>query len=85
VPPRLASIATVLIVAVACAPDTGPQWMKPGPYTTDEFKRDATECSRSGDLDHACMKERGWVAVRPSRPLEIKKQPDQPIYRPPNR
>ena len=51
----------------ACASSSEPEWMRlDGKYTTDDFRRDHTACSKKGKLDEECMKSRGWVAVRPS-------------------
>ena len=36
-------------------------------YTKEDFRRDHRECSRKGDLDEACMRQRGWVAVNPTK------------------
>jgi hypothetical protein len=36
-------------------------------YTTKEFVRDHKECSRAGNPDEACMRQRGWVPVNPSK------------------
>jgi hypothetical protein len=44
------------------------EWMKVDQrYTREEFQRDYKECSRGGDLDETCMKNRGWVSVNPSK------------------
>jgi len=53
-----------LVVALAgCAADDR-EWMKINEkYTTEDFRRDYAACSKSGKLDEACMKHRGWVAV----------------------
>ena len=62
---RIALAATLLLAG--CAQDK--QWMKVGEsYTTAEFRRDYTECSRSkGTLDDDCMRSRGWVDMKPSK------------------
>ena len=43
--------------------------MKVGqPYTAAQFKRDYTECDRTGKLED-CLRGRGWVSVTaPSAP-----------------
>jgi len=42
------------------------EWMKLNErYTVDEFRRDREACSKTGKLDDACMRSRGWVAVNP--------------------
>jgi hypothetical protein len=32
-------------------------------YTTEDFRRDYAECSKSGKLDEVCLRSRGWVDV----------------------
>jgi hypothetical protein len=59
-----------LLVAAAalagCAADK--QWMKVGePYTTAEFRRDYTECTKRNGLDEDCLRARGWVDMKPSK------------------
>ena len=65
---------TVLLTALSalaiagCSAHDDREWMKVGThYTKAEFQRDHKECSRKGDLDEACMRQRGWVAVNPSK------------------
>lgn len=44
------------------------QWLKVDQnYTVEEFRRDYAACSRTGTLDEACLRARGWVDVKPSR------------------
>jgi hypothetical protein len=64
---RLATgLALLAVLAAGCAIDER-QWMKVNEkYTTEEFRRDHAACSKSGKLDEACMRARGWVAVNPS-------------------
>jgi hypothetical protein len=63
----------VLAALGGCAEDRQRDWMKVDQrYTVEDFRRDHAECSRSGKLDEACMRSRGWVDV--VRPAE--KQPD---------
>ena len=58
--------AVALLAAAGCASDER-QWLKLNQkYTTAEFQRDHAACSKSGKLDDACMRERGWVAVNAS-------------------
>ena len=58
------------LVAWGCASDDR-EWMKVGEkYTTAEFRRDYAECSRSGRLDEACLRSRGWVDVKAGKPEE---------------
>jgi hypothetical protein len=59
-------IVAVALVGAGCEPDK--QWMKVNEsYTTTEFRRDYTECSKGGRLDEDCMRARGWVEVKPSK------------------
>ena len=63
------AVLTVLSLAglVGCSADER-EWMKVDRrYTKEEFQRDYKECSRKGDLDDACMRQRGWVSVNPSK------------------
>jgi hypothetical protein len=49
----------------ACTASDNREWMKVNErYSVEEFRRDHAECSRSGKLDDACMRSRGWVDVR---------------------
>jgi hypothetical protein len=67
-------LAAVLAVA-GCASDDR-QWMKlSGKYTTADFRRDHAACSKGGNLDDTCMRDRGWVAVNPSGKPETPKDP----------
>jgi hypothetical protein len=51
-----------------CASDDR-QWMKlEGSYTSADFRRDWDVCSKGGSVDEACMRARGWVAVRAGKP-----------------
>ena len=59
--------ATALALA-ACGSADDREWMKVGQtYTTNEFRRDYRECTRKGDVDEGCMRQRGWVSVNPSK------------------
>lgn len=70
--------AVALVAAAGCASDER-QWMKVNErYTTAEFQRDHAECSKSGKLDDACMRAKGWVAVSPSKG---EKPPEPEQYR----
>jgi hypothetical protein len=58
----------LLLVAVAltlagCASEAEKQWYKPGPYTVLEFERDRAECTRSRQVDEACLRDRGWLTL----------------------
>lgn len=76
---RAIVIALGLAVLLAgCGSTDERQWMKIGErYTVEEFRRDHAACSRSGKLDDACMRERGWVAVNP-RVEKVEPQPASP-------
>lgn len=61
-------IALSSVGLVGCSAHDNREWMKVDQrYTTAEFQRDHKECSRKGDLDDPCMRQRGWVPVNPSR------------------
>lgn len=64
----------VAAAATACTSASDRQWMKPGPYTVEEFQRDTTACTRDGDLDADCMQAKGWIAVQPQQPLTPQKK-----------
>ena len=85
--PTRVLIGACLAAALAgCASDNR-EWMKVDQqYTTEEFRRDYRECSKSGKLDDECMKSRGWVAVTPGKTEEKKVDPlSQPAGRGPRR
>jgi hypothetical protein len=64
-----------LLVLAGCASDER-EWMKLNQkYTVEEFRRDHAACSKTGKLDDACMRGRGWVAVNPSGKPETPKDP----------
>jgi len=68
----LARIAFLIVLSslglVACGSLDSREWMRTEQrYTKEEFQRDHKECSRKGDLDEACMRERGWVPVNPTK------------------
>jgi hypothetical protein len=54
---------------VGCAAHDDREWMKTGTerYTREDLQRDHRECSKRGDLDDACMRQRGWVPVNPTK------------------
>ena len=57
-----------LLGFVGCSSQDDREWMKVDRrYTKEEFQRDYKECTRKGDLDDACMRQRGWVSVNPSK------------------
>jgi len=66
---RIALFLALSALALSgCGAHDDREWMKVDRrYTKEEFQRDYRECSRKGDLDDACMKQRGWVAVNPAK------------------
>ena len=53
---------------VACGATDTREWLKVDQrYTKEEFVRDHKACSRDGNPDEACMRQRGWVPVSPSK------------------
>ena len=60
-------IALGTLAIAGCASDDR-EWMKVNQkYTTQEFARDHKACTRDGKPNEACMRERGWVPVTPSK------------------
>jgi hypothetical protein len=56
------------------------EWMKVGQsYTVQEFRRDFAACTKNGQLDEVCMRDRGWVDVSPKAEKANKKP--EPDYR----
>jgi hypothetical protein len=70
-----------------CAASSPREWMKINEkYSTAEFRRDHAACTKSGTLDDACMRSRGWVDVNPSK-AEKSAEPDSArsgVYTPPH-
>ncbi|HYE90857.1 MAG TPA: hypothetical protein VEA38_07560 [Terriglobales bacterium] len=65
----LAALPLVLVAlaVLGCAADER-EWMKVNQrYTKEDFRRDYRECTRKSDLDEACMRERGWQPMNPSK------------------
>lgn len=74
-------VLAAALAAAACGGLDEREWMKINEkYTAAEFQRDHAACSKSGKLDEACMRSRGWVAVSASKPGG-KKEPE--MYKPP--
>ena len=82
----LAALLLVLPALGGCVTDER-EWMKLNErYTVAEFQRDREACMKSGKIDDACMKSRGWVAVNPGGKAETSKDPhardlQAPAYR----
>lgn len=73
----------VTAVLAGCGSLDNREWMKVDQkYTTEEFRRDYGECSRTGTVDDECMRSRGWIAVAPGK--EEKRAPD-PLAQPTGR
>ncbi len=71
-------MASILTLA-ACSTEPERQWMKlDQKYTTAEFRRDLTACSKSGTVDDECMKTKGWVAVTPPATKRSVEEPYRP-------
>jgi hypothetical protein len=74
---RSVHLAFVLALAVAgCASEPDKQWYKPGgSYTMADFESDRKACTKSRELDEACLKQRGWIAVSPDKSGPTVKDP----------
>ena len=73
-----------LMVALAgCGASDNREWMKVDEkYTTEDFRRDYRECSKSGKLDDECLRRRGWVSVTAGQEEKRKVDPlSQPTGR----
>jgi hypothetical protein len=79
---RLPFLLALCAVATLLGCSSGPekQWMKTGPYTSEEFKRDTAACTRDGDLDEACMRAKGWFAVQAERAEDRQQKKERPAY-----
>jgi hypothetical protein len=61
-------VALACLGLAACGSLDAREWMKVDQrYTKDEFQRDHKECSKKGDVDEWCMRQRGWVPVNPTK------------------
>ena len=62
-------LALVPLVLAGCGTTDDREWMKVNQrsWTTQEFRRDYKECTRKGDVDEPCMRERGWLPMSPSK------------------
>jgi hypothetical protein len=63
-------VAVGALALVSCSARDTREWMKVEQrYTKEEFRRDHKECSRDrdGGPDEACMRQRGWLPVNPSK------------------
>ena len=70
-------LLALVVSATGCATNET-QWYKPGEnYTVAEFQRDHAACTKKGELDTACMKQRGWVSLSgdvPPKPKTLEEQ-----------
>jgi hypothetical protein len=58
----------VVALVTGCDSSGGREWMKLNEkYTTEDFRRDYADCSKSGKVDESCMRSRGWVAVNTAK------------------
>lgn len=61
-------MAVLLALSLAACATDDRQWMKlDQKYTIEDFRRDTAECTKSGKLDDACMRAKGWIDVGPAR------------------
>lgn len=64
-PPLL--LVALAALAVGCSAQPERDWMRVdnSNYTAADFRRDFAGCTQKGKLDDTCMRDRGWVTVRP--------------------
>ena len=75
--------AASIVLLVGCGATDQREWMKVGQkYTTEEFRKDMRECSKTGKVNDECMRARGWVSVSPGRTPEKAQQQAPPVYTP---
>ncbi len=56
-------VACAALVVAGCSSGAEVEWMKVGqPYTAAEFRRDYSDCDKTGKLEE-CLRGRGWVSV----------------------
>jgi hypothetical protein len=57
------------LALTGCAAHDDREWMKVDRdrYSKEELRRDYKECSKKGDVDEPCMRQRGWVPMSPSK------------------
>ena len=71
-------LLALAVLAAGCGGISETQWYKPGEnYTVAEFQRDHAACTKKGELDTACMKQRGWVSLSgdvPPKPKTLEEQ-----------
>lgn len=65
------------IAVAGCSAGPDRDWMRVdnSNYTSADFRRDLAACTKGGTLDETCMRDRGWVTVRPQ--TEPAKPPDR--------
>jgi hypothetical protein len=64
--PKRLLIACAAVAVAGCSQAADVEWMKVGqPYTAAEFRRDYSQCEKTGKLEE-CLRDRGWVSVTAS-------------------
>jgi hypothetical protein len=74
----ISALLVLVLAAAGCGGTAETQWYKPGEnYTVAEFQKDHAACSKKGQLDPGCMKERGWISLSgdvPPKPKTLEEQ-----------
>jgi hypothetical protein len=73
-------LLVVAFAAGACSLAPERQWYKPGQnYTVADFQRDQKTCTKKGEIDDGCLKERGWVPLSgdPEKPPKTLEQQER--------
>jgi hypothetical protein len=61
-------VALACLGLVACGSLDSREWMKIDQRDTKaDLQRDHKACSKKGDVDESCMRQRGWVPVNPTK------------------
>jgi hypothetical protein len=69
-PPWIGILIGLGALALAgCATSDDREWMKIDRerYSKEELRRDYKDCSKKGDVDEPCMRQRGWVPMSPTK------------------
>jgi hypothetical protein len=65
---KVGALGVLLALGLAGCAGEERQWMKLNEkYTVQDFRRDMDACTKSGKLDDACMRAKGWVDVGPTK------------------